>query len=299
MNIYRQLAERLEEGPVWLYTSFDGKHEIGWEACDLKKGFVEKLSAKAEIVIFGGGYVGQSVAKLASFVDMPVTVIDSRKEFANSTFFPTAKNIYAMEFSKALEEVEFSSSSCFVICTRGHESDTTCLKGVLRKKCNYIGMIGSKGKVKKLFEELKAEGYTEKEINKVHSPIGLDIGGDTPNEIAVGIIAQIMGEVNKDKTVTHIENSVLKALSVAQEGEVCCTIYDSRGSAPRKNGTRMLVKKDGTHIGTVGGGIVEAKVIERAKELINSNASYHTEEFTLCDIGMVCGGHIWVFFEKL
>jgi len=154
--------------------------------------FVEPVRPDDILYLFGAGHISTFVAPLAKMVGFKVVVIDDRDEFANSERFQDADEVKVVPFSGALDKIEFTPSTYIVIVTRGHVYDRNILKGVIDKKTAYIGMIGSRRKKKIIFESLVEDGVHEKLLDRVHSPIGLDIGADTPEEIAVSIVAELI-----------------------------------------------------------------------------------------------------------
>jgi len=121
-----------------------------------------------------------------------VVVIDDREEFADPRFFPEAKEISYIPFEGAMERLAIDKSSFVVIVTRGHMHDKTVLAQSLKTGAKYIGMIGSRRKRDIIYEKLLEEGFTKQDIDSVYSPIGLDIGAETPEEIAVSIVAELI-----------------------------------------------------------------------------------------------------------
>jgi xanthine dehydrogenase accessory factor len=122
-------------------------------------------------------------------------VLDDRTEFANIERFPAADEIKVpAALSEAFTDLDIDRDSYIVIVTRGHRHDRTVLEQALRREAVYIGMIGSKGKRDAVYKALLDEGFTRADLERVHSPIGLEIGGDTPEEIAVSIVAELIKE---------------------------------------------------------------------------------------------------------
>ena len=155
--------------------------------------FVETVLPAPTAYLFGGGHVSQHLAMILHFIGFEYVVIDDRQEFLTRELFPHAKNFVFCDFTRVLEQLELSASSSYlVIVTRGHKSDLVVLRQALRQDLKYIGMIGSKRKVKLLLEELKKEGVTAGKLEQVHAPIGLPIGADTLEEIAVSIAAELI-----------------------------------------------------------------------------------------------------------
>lgn len=155
--------------------------------------FVEPTFIPGTVFLFGAGHVSQQVADIAALVKFRVVVLDDRKEFANPQRFPKADQIIVLlSFDQAFNELEIDSDSYVVIVTRGHLHDKTVLEQALRTKAGYIGMIGSRRKRDILYQTMLSEGFTQDDIDRVHCPIGLKIGGETPEEIAVSIAAELI-----------------------------------------------------------------------------------------------------------
>ena len=148
---------------------------------------------RSEIVICGGGHVGQAVAKAARLLDFSVTVIDDRTDFASGDKFPDPRvRLIADDFVAALRTLKITRASHVVIVTRGHRHDEICLKEVIEKPARYIGMIGSRRRTTTIREHLRREGVAAEHLRRVRAPIGLDIGAMTPEEIALAIMAEIV-----------------------------------------------------------------------------------------------------------
>lgn len=264
--------------------------------------FVEELAGKPKLIICGGGHIALPLSKMGKMLEFHVTVIDSREEFANRDRFPHAHKVICKDFDEALEEVGINSNTYIVIVTRGHKDDRKCLEKVIRINNKYMGMIGSKGKVAYTFNLMREAGYTDDELNKVHSPVGLNIGAQTPEEIAVSIFAEII-QVKNEKLFCSIEESITDKLNRGKQDMVLATIVEKIGSSPRGAGAKMLVLEDGSFFGTVGGGSVENAVYEKSKELIKLKKS-HVETYNLSNskastLGMACGGTVKVLFEYI
>ena len=154
--------------------------------------FIEPLAPLPVLYVFGGGHISLSLARLAKLVDFRLVVIDDRPEFANKERFPDADETIAGDFTTLLPQLTVNGSSYIVIVTRGHQNDARILEWAARTEAAYVGMIGSKKKIRTIFEHLKTRGITEEQLLRVHSPIGLPIGAETPEEIAVSIMAEII-----------------------------------------------------------------------------------------------------------
>ncbi len=154
--------------------------------------FVEPILADPILYIFGGGHVSAQIIPLATRVGFKVEVIDDRPEFADPAKFPDADKVHQVPFEGVLGKIPVDESSYLVIVTRGHIHDKTVLEQCLRAKARYIGMIGSRRKKAMIYEKLLEEGFTKSDLDRVHAPIGLDIGAETPEEIAVSIVAELI-----------------------------------------------------------------------------------------------------------
>lgn len=155
--------------------------------------FVEPISGQPLVYIFGGGHVSFCVAQAAYLAGFRVSVVEDRPSFANKERFPMAESFYVGEFPEIFEEIPVDESDYLAIITRGHSNDEVVLEWAMKSDARYIGMIGSKSKVLLTYRHLQDKGYDRGElIERVHAPIGLDIGADTPGEIGVAIVAELI-----------------------------------------------------------------------------------------------------------
>lgn len=162
---------------------------------ETRRFFVEPILSPATVFLFGAGHVSQQVALVAALVNFRTVVVDDRPEFANQERFPRADEISVpASFEQAFEDLAINRDSYLVIVTRGHVHDKTVLARALRSNAGYVGMIGSRKKRNKIYEALLEEGFTLQDLDRVHCPIGLNIGGETPEEIAVSIVAELIQE---------------------------------------------------------------------------------------------------------
>lgn len=146
-----------------------------------------------KLVVIGAGHVALPTVHLAVMAGFQATVLDDRPEYANSLRFPEARQVSVVpDFDRALEGVAVGPETYLVIVTRGHLHDKTVLIQALGTEAAYIGMIGSRRKRDQIFRDLSARGFTEDDLKRVHSPIGLAIGAETPEEIAVSIVAELI-----------------------------------------------------------------------------------------------------------
>jgi xanthine dehydrogenase accessory factor len=154
--------------------------------------FVEPVVSNPVLYVFGAGHVSRQIVPCASRVGFQVVVIDDRRDFADTRHFPDAKDVYQLPFEGVMEKLPVHELSYLVIVTRGHMHDKNVLAQALKTKAAYIGMIGSSQKRNIIYKKLLEEGFTQKDLSRVHSPIGLDIGAETPEEIAVSIVAELI-----------------------------------------------------------------------------------------------------------
>lgn len=154
--------------------------------------FMEPLGNESKVLLFGAGHVSLFVARLAQMVGFQVTVIDDRKEFVNEERFPDSDCCLVESFNQVFDSMDIEDNTYIVIITRGHMHDRNVLKMALKTHAGYIGMIGSRRKRDMIFQSLLDEGFIKSDLNRVFSPIGLEINAETPEEIAVSIVAQLI-----------------------------------------------------------------------------------------------------------
>lgn len=195
-KVIEEVKQALKEGKGKLITYHLTREQAALDEGAICGGemkvFIDVLQPKEEVLIFGAGHVAVCVSRLAKMVGFKVTVIDSRKEFANQDRFPEADEIIAEDTEKALSHLDIAPSTYIIVVTRGHLKDEEVLGSVVRSNAAYIGMIGSRKKNTAVFQHLEEQGILAQELKKVHAPIGMDIGAQTPEEIAVSIMAEII-----------------------------------------------------------------------------------------------------------
>ena len=158
----------------------------------LKGLIIEPVIPSSVLYIYGAGHISQSISKMAKMVGFHVTVIDDRRDFANKERFLEADEIIVDDFDFLSQHLPGDDEPYAVIVTRGHKHDATVLEEVLKVPHRYIGMIGSKRKVHIIYETLKAKGVDEKLLAAIHAPIGIDINAETPEEIALSIVSELV-----------------------------------------------------------------------------------------------------------
>jgi xanthine dehydrogenase accessory factor len=156
--------------------------------------YVERWAPQSELVIVGAGHIARPLAVVGRLLDFRVTVLDDRPEFATRERFPDADRVVVADFADPLAGIEVGRRTSLVLVTRGHRHDYDCLRALARTGSEpaYVGMIGSRRRVRAAFEQLAAEGVDAAWLSRIHAPLGLDIGAETPAEIAIAVAAEIV-----------------------------------------------------------------------------------------------------------
>lgn len=268
--------------------------------------FTEWFSGVSQLVVCGAGTVGQAVVKAVQGLGFRVTVLEDRAEYAERARELGADEVFQESFASGLERISGGKDHYFVVVTREHRYDVQCLKQIFAKPSAYVGMMGSRKRVALLKEQLIEEGCERSAVESLHAPIGLSIGAETPEEIAVSIAAELIQCRSREKRTEGYGPELLDRLSDQSDRQprVLIQIVERKGSTPRGVGTKMVVFADGTHYGTIGGGWMEADVQKQAQELLHSE-----ERIRLCreelasdgqqaDNPMLCGGEQLILMEK-
>jgi xanthine dehydrogenase accessory factor len=154
--------------------------------------FIEPVLPTPKVVIFGAGHISTQVSKIATVAGFKTTIVDNRPVYANAERFPEAEAIYSEGFEQAFEEILPNENTYVIIVTRGHQEDQNVLRWAVKTDARYIGMIGSKRKIRSIVEQLESEGIPRERLERVYMPIGLDIAAVLPEEIAVAIVAEMI-----------------------------------------------------------------------------------------------------------
>lgn len=155
------------------------------------KVFVDILADEARLLVCGAGHIALPLARFARSVGFRVTVLDDREDFAHPSRFAGCE-VIAEEFDSALRDMPLGASTYVVVITRGHEHDLDCLGEILKKKTAYVGLIGSRRRVRIVLEKLAKDGLSQTRLGEVFTPIGLPIGAESPEEIALSIISELV-----------------------------------------------------------------------------------------------------------
>lgn len=270
--------------------------------------FCEQIGGEPCMVICGGGHVSIPMIKLGKMLGFHVTVLEDRPEFADNARRAGADTVRCDSFEDGMKQITGNGDTYFVIVTRGHRYDMECLRAAVGKPHAYVGMMGSRKRVELVKQQLEKEGISKDLLNSVHTPIGLSIDAETPEEIAVSVLAEIIQTKNQEKRTADYDGRLLACLTgekLLEGKKVLATIIARKGSAPRSVGTKMLILDDGSCIGTIGGGCAENEIRKEGQSLMAEEG----ERNRLCvvdmtgreaeDAGMVCGGTIEVYLEKI
>ena len=328
-RFYEELktALALPEGDIWSETVLAGEHagekrlscgdgagaegeqkvKTLHDAESQTRIYRERIGRTPKMVICGAGHVSMPIIRMGKMLGFTVTVIEDRPKFADHARAAGADQVLCEPFSDGLSKIRGDSDSWFIIVTRGHRYDTECLEAILRKPYAYVGMMGSRRRVAIVKDQLEARGVCREALDGVYTPIGLKIGAETPEEIAVSVMAEIIQVKNAGSAKGGYSPELLDAVLDPDDSreKVLATIISRKGSAPRSVGTKMLIRADGTTVDTIGGGCIESEVIQKALLMMRAE----DEEFRLCavdmtadaaeDEGMVCGGVVEVMLEKV
>ena len=271
--------------------------ESGLVETDGKRIFVEHLQQPVRLVICGGGHVAQQTAFLTGRTGFHVTALEDRPFFADAMRKAGADQVICDSFENALKGIRGSRNTYFLVLTRGHRYDGICLKAILQKERAYTGMMASRGRAAAMRRQLKEEGIPEEVLDAIHSPVGLSIHAETPQEIAVSITAELIQEKNRFRKSTGYDDELLAFLTGERNpgGKI----------ALAEIGTKMAVLPDGRLIGTIGGGCMESRVMHQCLRILKEADPRPrlTEEILTGEEageeGLVCGGRIQVFLEVL
>jgi xanthine dehydrogenase accessory factor len=175
--------------------------------------YLEPIIPETILYIFGAGHVGKALAEIARFAGFTVAVVDDREDHANIRRIPQAHAFYVDEWEKVLSRIKITDNSYIFISTREHHLDELCLRFALQSSAKYIGMLGSRKKIRLLEEYIEKQGIAPAEFQRVSVPVGFDIGAETPEEIAVSIAAELVA-ARKNRDFVSIKNAVHDAARV-------------------------------------------------------------------------------------
>jgi xanthine dehydrogenase accessory factor len=183
----------------------DPRYDTGLVCGGTLEVFVEPILPPALLYVFGAGHVALNLCQTATTAGFEVIVADDRSSYATQERFPAAREVHALDFDEAVRKLDPNESSYIVIVTRGHRDDMRILRWAVQTRTRYVGMIGSKRKVIEIFKTLQNEGLPAHLFDRVHAPVGLDIGAVTPEEIAVAITAELIAiRRNSNAALPHL-----------------------------------------------------------------------------------------------
>ncbi len=183
----------------------DPKYDTGLVCGGTLEVFVEPLLPPATLYLFGAGHVALNVCRTASLAGFDVIVTDDRSSYASKERLPEAQEVHALDFEEAMKKLDANESSYIVIVTRGHRDDMRILRWAVQTRARYVGMIGSTRKVIQIFKALQEEGLSATLFDRVHAPIGIDIGAVTPEEIGIAITAELIAIRRRaDSALPHL-----------------------------------------------------------------------------------------------
>lgn len=269
--------------------------------------FAERFGSAPQLVVCGGGHVAVSVVRLAKLMGLPVLAMDDRAEYAQDLRDARADRVICMPFEQALQQVPGGEETYFVVVTRAHAFDVVCLRQILQKPAAYVGMMGSRGRAELVRRQLLEQGADAQRVQALYAPIGLAIGSQTAEEIALSIMAQIVSIKNQRTQTEGFSPALLDVMRAADEAgkpTVLATIIARHGSTPREVGAKMLIGPDGSMTGSVGGGIMEHRTILAAQEMLAGNAPrqrvvHFSADGRNADAALAaCGGSMELLLEK-
>ena len=189
----RQVLETRKPTTVRYDLNDDFAEETGLVCGGQMEVFIEPIEAVPAVYIFGAGHVGYYLARMAHEAGFGVHVIDDRAAFANTERFPFAASVVVDDIPEWLARTTLPATAYAVVVTRGHRNDLDALRALAPRELRYMGLIGSRAKVARLYEQLMTEGGVDPDrLARIHAPIGLDLGAVTPQEIAVSITAELI-----------------------------------------------------------------------------------------------------------
>ena len=208
-NVAREVIET--EKPRYLQFNLgqDAAYDNGLICGGQLNVYVEPILPIPSAFIFGAGHISKSLSKVATQAGFRTIIVDNRDTYANRERFPEASEIYAEEYEEVFPKLRVSESSYFIIVTRGHRDDMRVLRWAVSSPARYIGMIGSKRKTIEVAKQLQREGIALDRLERVHAPMGFDIGAVTPEEIAVAVVAEM---INRRRNPTSGWNPLSKSV---------------------------------------------------------------------------------------
>lgn len=223
----REVIEQEKPRTLSFDLNHNPKYDTGLVCGGTLEVFIEPIIPAAIVYIFGAGHVAFSLYQIARIAGFEVVVADDREAYANRERFPEAREVLAAEFDEIVKQIAPTDNAYIVIATRGHRGDMRVLRWALDVPSRYLGMIGSRRKVLAIYQELEKDGFDPVKFDRVHAPIGFDIGATTPEEIAVSVVAEMIavrrhaesGLPHKRQPRRVAKDASANAAAIAAEGE--------------------------------------------------------------------------------
>lgn len=263
---------------------------------------LEILKPEARLIICGAGHVALACLRMAKLLGMDVTVLEDREEYAQAAEEAGADRVICKPFREAIRELENTDSCKYLVMTRAHKMDQDCLEEIFRKPYSYVGMLGSPKKIAALRSNLVQAGIEEAHFEKLHSPVGLEIGAKTPAEIGVSVMAELIQLQNSgEEEASSYSREMLGRQALHPAAGILCTLVDNGGGSPRNPGTKMLVYSQENRIGTIGGGVLEGTAIREAVKMLEEGMERKIIHSGVDgnDSGMACCRNAEVLLERV
>ncbi|MDO4174986.1 MAG: XdhC family protein [Eubacteriales bacterium] len=284
-----------------------------WNVCVDGVTYTRNFLPRERLILLGGGHIAQPLCQFAAALGFAVTVVDDRIAFANRARFPEAEQVICNAFPAAIACLQVQPGDYIAVITRGHKHDALCLRTLLQGTMpRYLGMIGSRRRTTGLLHLLEQESFDRARLDAIETPIGLDIGALTKEEIAISIAAQLVQYRRKDtdRRSKHsillnedIDFSVLELLADDSAKKAVLLVCETDGSTPVKSGAMMAIDENFRPFGSIGGGCGESAAMLEAFDLMGSGRSKCITVDMNNDVaeeeGMVCGGRMKVFLADL
>lgn len=263
---------------------------------------LEILKPEARLIICGAGHVALACLRMAKLLGMDVTVLEDREEYAQAAEEAGADRVICKPFREAIRELENTDNCKYLVMTRAHKMDQDCLEEIFRKPYSYVGMLGSPKKIAALRSNLVQAGIEEVHFEKLHSPVGLEIGAKTPAEIGVSVMAELIQLQNSgEEEASSYSREMLGRQALHPAAGILCTLVDNGGGSPRNPGTKMLVYSQENRIGTIGGGVLEGTAIREAVKMLEEGMERKIIHSGVDgnDSGMACCRNAEVLLERV
>lgn len=191
-NVAREVMDTEKPRHLNFSLGQDAAYDTGLICGGQLNVFVEPVIPQPRAFIFGAGHISKSLSKIANMAGFATVIVDDRESFANRERFPEADEVFAGDYDEVFPKLQINGSSYIMIVTRGHRDDMRVLRSAIATPARYISMIGSKRKVIGVIKELEKEGLPREAFDRLFSPMGLDIGAITPEEIAISVVAEMI-----------------------------------------------------------------------------------------------------------